>query len=87
MTRPATATTDMRSGLDLRIGIDVGGTWIKGAIIKMSSGSPVGGVRHLRTPTSGTVDAVADTLHQLIDELGSESLGHTDSAVGVLSPR
>jgi polyphosphate glucokinase len=86
MTRPATATDDVPSGLDLRMGIDVGGTWIKGAIINMSSGTPVGGVRHLRTPASGTVDAVADTLHQLIEELGSESLGHTDSAVGVAIP-
>ena len=86
MTRSSTAITDVPSGLGFRIGIDVGGTWIKGAIISMSSGTPVGGVRQLRTPASSTVDAVADTLSRLIDELGSESLGHTDSAVGVAIP-
>ena len=86
MTRPSTAITDVPSGLCFRIGIDVGGTWIKGAIISMRNGTPVSGVRQLRTPTSGRPDAVVDTLSQLIDELGSESLGHTDSAVGVAIP-
>ena len=86
MTGPSANTTDVPSGLDFGIGIDVGGTWIKGAIINMGSGTPVGGVRRLRTPACGTVDAVANTLDQLIDELESESPGHSAPAVGVAIP-
>lgn len=86
MAAPSSDTTDVPSGLDFGIGIDVGGTWIKGAIINMGSGTPVGGVRRLRTPACGTVDAVANTLDQLIDELESESLGHSAPAVGVAIP-
>ena len=87
MTRPATATTNVPSGLNFRIGIDVGGTWIKGATINMRSGTPVGGVRHLRTPASGTVDAVADTLKQLPMSSDPKALGIPTLLSGWLSPR
>ncbi|GAA1790144.1 ROK family protein [Pseudarthrobacter sulfonivorans] len=86
MTQPATDTTDVPSGLHSRIGIDVGGTWIKGAIINLSSGTPVGGVRKVPTPLGGTAGAVADVLNQLIDELGSGSPWHREGAVGVAIP-
>jgi polyphosphate glucokinase len=74
------------SGLDFGIGIDVGGTWIKGALVNLGSGIPAGGVRRLRTPSSGRVDDVADTLDQLISELESESPGHGNLAAGVAIP-
>jgi polyphosphate glucokinase len=79
---PATAAIEP----GYRIGIDVGGTWTKGAIINVGSGTPVGGVRRLPTPSGGTADAVADVLNHLIDELGTEGGVQTPGAVGVAIP-
>jgi polyphosphate glucokinase len=86
MKPPATATADQPSESGLRVGIDVGGTWIKGAIINLSSGTPISAVRHLPTPSGGTARAVANVLNQLLDELGSEMPGRTLGAVGVAIP-
>jgi polyphosphate glucokinase len=86
MKPPATATADQPSESGLRIGIDVGGTWIKGAIINLSSGTPISAVRHLPTPSGGAARAVANVLNQLLDELGSEMPGRTLGAVGVAIP-
>lgn len=86
MNPPATPGTDPPSGSSIRIGIDVGGTWIKGASIDLNTGVPTGEVRRLRTPSDGTVDAVAAALKQLIDDLGCESPGNTDVAIGVAIP-
>lgn len=68
---------------DLRIGIDVGGTWIKGAIINLSSGTPISGVRRLATPSDGTAGAVSNVLKDLIEDLYPEDLVQTPGAVGV----
>lgn len=86
MNPPAPPGTDLPSGSSLRIGIDVGGTWIKGASIDLNTGVPAGEVRRLRTPSDGTVDAVAAALKQLIDDLGCESPGNTEAAIGVAIP-
>lgn len=71
---------------DLRIGIDVGGTWIKGAIINLSSGTPISGVRRLATPSDGTAGAVSNVLKDLIEDLYPEDLVQTPGAVGVAIP-
>lgn len=86
MNHPATSGFDLPSGSSLRIGIDVGGTWIKGASIDLNTGVPTGEVRRLRTPSGGTVDAVAAALKKLIDGLGCESPGNTEVAIGVAIP-
>ncbi|WP_411375044.1 polyphosphate--glucose phosphotransferase [Arthrobacter sp. MPF02] len=66
---------------DARVGIDVGGTWIKGALVNLETGAPAGEVLHLPTPAGGTVEAVADTLERLVGELGAPG-----TAAGVAIP-
>ncbi len=82
MKPPATAAAEP----DLWIGIDVGGTWFKGAVINLNSGTPISGVRHLATPSGGTAGAVANVLNRLIDDLCSEDPAQTPGAVGVAIP-
>ncbi|MHC6592014.1 polyphosphate--glucose phosphotransferase [Arthrobacter sp. C152] len=74
------------AGTDVRIGIDVGGTWIKGALIDVARGVPAGTVRRLQTPPGGSVEAVADTMDRLIAELEAESPGAAGQAVGIAIP-
>lgn len=71
---------------ELRIGIDVGGTWIKGALIDLANGAPAGTVRRLQTPSGGSVDAVTDTVEQIVAELEAESHRAADRAVGIAIP-
>lgn len=68
------------------LGIDVGGTWIKGAVVDLDSGIPAGAVRRLRTPAGGTVEAVADTLDRLLGELETQAPPARDRPIGVAIP-
>ncbi|MDQ1054287.1 polyphosphate glucokinase [Arthrobacter sp. SORGH_AS 212] len=68
------------------LGIDVGGTWIKGAAVNLDSGIPAGAVRRLRTPAGGTVEAVADTLDRLLRELETQAPLSPDRPIGVAIP-
>ncbi|MCT9624989.1 ROK family protein [Pseudarthrobacter equi] len=68
------------------LGIDVGGTWIKGAAVNLDSGIPAGAVRRLRTPAGGTVEAVADTLDRLLGELETQAPLSRDRPTGVAIP-
>ncbi len=68
------------------LGIDVGGTWIKGAVADLDSGIPAGAVRRLRTPAGGTVEAVADTLDRLLGELEARAPLAPDRPIGVAIP-
>ncbi|SDP16268.1 ROK family protein [Arthrobacter sp. ok909] len=86
MYAPATPVAGSSSEAHLRIGIDVGGTWIKGASIDMSTGTPTGEVRHLPTPSDGTPEGVAHVLNQIIDDLRCGSSGEADLTVGVAIP-
>jgi polyphosphate glucokinase len=86
MCPPATPVASSSTEANLRIGIDVGGTWIKGASIDMSTGTPTGEVRHLPTPSDGTPEEVAHVLNQIIDDLHCGSSGEADLAVGVAIP-
>lgn len=55
-----------------RVGIDIGGTGMKGALVDLEDGSLVSErVRH-ETPDPSTPPAVADTLARIIDEIGHE---------------
>ena len=81
-----TATIEAAAAHDLRIGIDIGGTWIKGALIDLASGTPAGAVRRLQTPAGGNVGAVADTMDRLVAELEVECLGAAGRPVGVAIP-
>lgn len=80
------AATSPSAGPTFRIGIDIGGTWIKGACVDLSTGTPAGEVRRLLTPSVRTADAVGAAVKELIDELAYESLGSTDMTIGVAIP-
>lgn len=83
---PVIAGTDQQTGADLHIGIDVGGTFIKGAVIDTATGLPVGAVHRLPTPAGGTPDAVAGALDRLINDLAAGNPGRQVGAVGIAIP-
>lgn len=65
------------------IGVDVGGSGIKAAIVDTASGSATGRIRRV-TPQPATPDAVAETVADLVKELGTEGpVGCTLPAVVV----
>ncbi|MDQ1527868.1 MAG: polyphosphate glucokinase [Microbacteriaceae bacterium] len=65
------------------VGIDIGGTGIKGAIVDASSGKLLGDRVKLPTPDGGEPDDIVDTVQQLIKKLGG--LGKKEP-VGVCFP-
>ncbi|MDQ0119964.1 polyphosphate glucokinase [Pseudarthrobacter defluvii] len=80
------AAVESSTTADFRIGIDVGGTWIKGAVVNVANGRMGSGVRRLPTPSGGRVHDVADTVARLIADLEPESPGTGTRAVGVAVP-
>jgi polyphosphate glucokinase len=65
------------------IGVDVGGTGIKGARVDLASGTATGRVRIL-TPNPATPDAVADTIAEVVEQLDTPGpIGCTLPAVVV----
>lgn len=68
------------------IGIDIGGTGIKGAIVDLDAGELVSDrVKH-NTPEGGEPDAIIDTVRQIVDELISEHGGDDVAHIGVCFP-
>ncbi len=65
------------------IGIDIGGTGIKGAIVDVSTGELLTDRKKLPTPKNGKPDDILDTVLELFDELGDIS---PDMPVGVCFP-
>ncbi|MCU1403426.1 MAG: polyphosphate glucokinase [Microbacteriaceae bacterium] len=65
------------------VGIDIGGTGIKGAIVDASSGKLLSDRVKLPTPDGGEPDDIVDTVQQLIKKLGG--LGKKEP-VGVCFP-
>lgn len=70
------------------IGIDVGGTGIKGGIVNLHKGTLTGERFRIATPKPATPEAVAEVIGQILDELLSRekapALG--ELSVGVLFP-
>jgi polyphosphate glucokinase len=64
----------------LMIGIDIGGTGVKGGVVDLASGTLRGDRVKIATPHPATPPAVADTVRQVVDQLG------TDGAVGITVP-
>jgi polyphosphate glucokinase len=65
------------------IGVDVGGSGIKAAIVEIDTGTATGRIRRV-TPQPATPDAVAATVADLVQELGIEgAIGCTLPAVVV----
>jgi polyphosphate glucokinase len=76
----AIASAAMASGSQL-IGVDVGGSGIKGAIVDTATGTARGRVR-VETPQPATPDAVADVIAKIVDELDCDGpIGCTLPAV------
>lgn len=75
---PATATV---------IGVDIGGTGIKGGIVDLDKGVIVGERYRIPTPKPSTPEAVAGIVGQIVAELSSRPEGPpTDVPVGVTFP-
>lgn len=64
------------------IGVDVGGTGVKGGIVDLATGELVGERHKLATPKPATPEAVADTIARVVAEAGWEGpIGCTVPAV------
>jgi polyphosphate glucokinase len=65
------------------LGIDIGGTGIKGAIVDITTGELVSERKKLPTPKSGKPDAIVEVVVKLVAELGGIA---PDMPVGVCFP-
>ncbi|KAA9393447.1 ROK family protein [Kocuria coralli] len=69
------------------IGIDVGGTGVKGGIVDLEAGDLVGERYRIPTPKPATPEAVAGVIKQIVDELQSrEGAPAPDTPIGVIVP-
>ena len=69
------------------IGIDIGGTGIKGGIVDLTRGKLIGDRFRIDTPKPATPAAVAEVVAQIVEELSSrEGAPDTDTPVGVTFP-
>ena len=64
------------------LGIDVGGTGVKAALVDLATGELVSSRVRLKTPIPATPDAVADTVRQVVETVGAESELPADLPVG-----
>lgn len=72
---------------DLVIGIDIGGTGMKGGIVDIRTGLLVGDRYRIPTPQPATPEACAAVVAQIVEELqGRELAPLPDSAVGIDFP-
>lgn len=65
------------------VGIDIGGTGIKGAIVDVATGELLTDRKKLATPEGGKPEDILDTVFALFDELGNVG---PDTPVGVCFP-
>ena len=69
------------------IGIDIGGTGIKGGIVDLTRGKLIGDRFRIDTPQPATPAAVAEVVAQIVEELSSrEGAPAVDTPVGVTFP-
>lgn len=61
----------MDSMSNTAVGIDIGGTGIKGAVVDVSTGELLSERIKIPTPHGGEPDAIVSTVHKLIKKLGS----------------
>jgi polyphosphate glucokinase len=67
----------------LAIGIDIGGTGIKGALVDLDTGDLVSDRIKKPTPEGGEPDAIVEVVKELVDELAADA---KDAPVGVCFP-
>lgn len=69
------------------IGIDVGGTGVKGGIVDLEVGDLVGERYRIPTPQPATPEAVAEVIQQIVEQLQTrEGAPEPDSPIGVIVP-
>ena len=68
------------------IGIDIGGTGIKGAIVDLDAGELVSERLKHSTPEGGEPDAIIGTVQQIVDELVDDHGGGDVTHIGVCFP-
>lgn len=70
------------------VGIDFGGTGIKGGIVDLGSGELIGERFRLDTPNPSTPEAVAETIGRILDELVSrdEAPDAAELVIGITVP-
>ena len=66
----------------LALGIDIGGTGIKGGLVDISTGTLVGDRHYIPTPQPPTPAAIADAVREMRDHFGVP----TDTPIGVAFP-
>lgn len=87
--RVLASASSQLTGLPQRaIGIDVGGTGIKGGIVDIRHGTLVGQRFRIPTPKPATPEAVAEVIGRILDELlgRDEALADSELTVGVTFP-
>lgn len=87
--RPAGVSRETLDRLPARaLGVDVGGTGIKGGIVDLRTGALIGERFRIETPKPATPEAVREVIAQIIEELLSreEAPAREDLTVGVLIP-
>lgn len=73
--------------VDAVIGIDIGGTGIKGGIVDLAKGKLIGDRYRIPTPQPATPEAVAGVVAQIVEELSARKGGPgPDVPVGVTFP-
>lgn len=69
------------------IGVDIGGTGIKGGIVDLKKGKLIGSRFRIDTPSPSTPQAVAEVVRQIVEELGSrEEAPDANAPVGITFP-
>ena len=87
MTDAVTPEVPAPTAADLVIGIDIGGTGMKGGIVDIRTGQLVGERFRIPTPQPATPEACASVVREIVDELqGRELAPLPDSAVGIDFP-
>jgi polyphosphate glucokinase len=71
------------SSQNIAIGIDIGGTGIKGGIVDLDSGELVSDRVKLPTPEGGKPDDIVETTKKIVEQLAAED---PDAPVGVCFP-
>lgn len=79
----ASGAASVGAASSVAVGIDIGGTGIKGAIVDVSTGDLLTERKKLATPEGGKPDEIAATVQQLVDSLGEIP---ASASVGVCFP-
>lgn len=68
------------------IGIDIGGTGIKGGIADLTAGRHEGDIVRVQTPPPATPNAVADAVSKVVQQLEGQMEGRRAATIGIAYP-